>query len=138
MNNSHGIMWTLIVGFFFLFFYDSNDFRKEHVEQLKGKLHKGETVYYEVVGFQTNGVPIMPSGNNAKTNDPEFIKQFGKTTVFSYGCHPGGLKEDEDHTSFLLRQINSTTLDLYLFSKSSTNLLYTNAETGPWHIISIV
>ena len=111
-----GTRRTVIEDFEKKSYYDSNDFRKEHAEQLKGKLHKGETVYYEVVGFQTNGVPIMPSGNNAKTNDPEFIKQFGKTTVFSYGCHPGGLKEDEDHMGVLIKEPAESAMYVYRMS----------------------
>jgi hypothetical protein len=49
---------------------------------------KGETVYYEVVGFTHTGAPIMASCDNKKLNDKEFIKQYGKETVFSYGCEP--------------------------------------------------
>ena len=32
-------------------FYGSNEFRKQHAKVFEGKLWKGETVYYEVVGF---------------------------------------------------------------------------------------
>ena len=47
-------------------------------------------MYYEVVGFTDQGVPIMASADNKRTGDKEFIKQYGKTTVFSYGCSPDG------------------------------------------------
>jgi hypothetical protein len=30
----------------------------------------------------------MGNGNNKKLNDKEFVKQYGETTVFSYGCSP--------------------------------------------------
>lgn len=69
-------------------FYGSNEFREEHSKRFEGKLAKGETVYYEVVGFQTEGTPIMGSGDNKKLNDKNFIKQYGEKTVFSYGCKP--------------------------------------------------
>lgn len=69
-------------------FYGSNEFREEHSKRFEGKLAKGETVYYEVVGFQTDGTPIMGSGDNKKLNDKNFIKQYGEKTVFSYGCSP--------------------------------------------------
>ena len=69
-------------------YYGSNEFREQHSKFFEGKLHKGEEVYYEVVGFQTSGVPIMASVENSKTGDKEFIKQYGKTTTFSYGCSP--------------------------------------------------
>ena len=73
-------------------FYGSNMFREKHANVFEGKLHKGETVYYEVVGFTDDGTPIMSPGNNAKVGDKEFTKQYGKTTVFSYGCEPSGRK----------------------------------------------
>lgn len=69
-------------------YYGSNEFREQHSKFFEGKLNKGETVYYEVVGFTTNGTPIMSSCENKKTQDKEFIKQYGETTIFSYGCSP--------------------------------------------------
>ena len=74
-------------------FYGSNEFREQHSKKFEGKLHKGETVYYEVVGFTHTGAPIMASCNNKKLNDKEFVKQYGEETVFSYGCSPNGVKE---------------------------------------------
>ena len=69
-------------------FYGSNAFREQHAKTFEGKLMKGETVYYEVVGFTDTGAPIMSTANNKKMNDKEFIKQYGEETVFSYGCEP--------------------------------------------------
>lgn len=71
-------------------YYGSNAFREPHSKFFEGKLHKGETVYFEVVGFTHLGASIMGQCNNKKTNDKEFIKQYGKTTTFSYGCNPDG------------------------------------------------
>lgn len=76
-------------------FYGSNAFREQHAKAFEGKLHKGETVYYEVVGFTQDGQPIMASCDNSKVGDKEFAKQYGKRTVFSYGCYPDGEKEIE-------------------------------------------
>ena len=75
-------------------FYGSNEFREQHSKTFEGKLWKGETVYYEVVGFTHTGAPIMASCDNKKLNDKEFIKQYGKETVFSYGCAPHILEMD--------------------------------------------
>lgn len=72
-------------------FYGSNEFREQHSKTFEGKLWKGETVYYEVVGFTHTGTPIMASCSNSKVADKEFAKQYGKETVFSYGCRPLGL-----------------------------------------------
>ena len=69
-------------------FYGDNQFREQHSKVFEGKLWKGETVYYEVVGFTTTGQPIMATASNKKLNDKEFIKQYGEETVFSYGCEP--------------------------------------------------
>ena len=74
-------------------FYGDNQFREQHSKIFEGKLWKGETVYYEVVGFTASGAPIMSSASNSKLQDKEFIKQYGKETVFSYGCSPYSIAE---------------------------------------------
>ena len=71
-------------------YYGSNEFREQHSKFFEGKLWKGEEVYYEVVGFTNTGAPIMAECSNKKLNDPDFVKQYGDTTVFSYGCSPDG------------------------------------------------
>lgn len=69
-------------------YYGDNSFREKHSKTFEGKLNKGETVYYEVVGFTDNGTPIMANADNKKLNDKEFIKKYGEVTQFSYGCEP--------------------------------------------------
>ena len=72
-------------------YYDSDDWRHAMAAKFEGKLHKGETVYYEIVGFQgPNGAPIMAQVVNSKVKDPEFTKKYGATTTFSYGCDSEG------------------------------------------------
>ena len=73
-------------------FYGDNSFREQHSKIFEGKLMKGETVYYEIVGFTASGVPIMGDGNNEKVGK-DFVKEYGKTTTFSYGCDPDGMKK---------------------------------------------
>lgn len=87
-------------------FYGSNAFRKQHQDKFVGKLHKGEEVYYEVVGFTDNGTPIMSKGNNKKL-DKDFVKQYGEETVFSYGCSPDGSEAPQS--------------DLYVYRMTMTN-----------------
>lgn len=87
-------------------FYGSNAFRKQHHDKFVGKLHKGEEVYYEVVGFTDSGTPIMGKGNNKKL-DKDFVKQYGEETVFSYGCSPDGSDAPQS--------------DLYVYRMTMTN-----------------
>lgn len=102
-------------------YYGDNAFREPHCKVFEGKLNRGETVYAEIVGFTTNGTPIMGSCDNKKLNDKEFIKQYGPTTVFSYGCDPvGGPDIDgrEDENGYLPRLPQS---DLYVYRMTMTN-----------------
>jgi hypothetical protein len=69
-------------------FYGSNEFRKPYHDFFEGKLLKGETVYYEIVGFTHDGGSIMGICDNKKLKDKEFVKKYGEKTVFSYGCVP--------------------------------------------------
>jgi len=70
-------------------FYGTNKFRKEIHDRLKGLLHKGETIYYEIVGWVSKDRPIMSVGNNEKLQDKKFVKRYGDQTIFTYGCKPG-------------------------------------------------
>lgn len=70
-------------------FYGDNAFRKKYHDLFVGKLQKGETIYYEIVGYTDDNGLIMSECNNKKTNDKEFIKKYGETTKFTYGCKPG-------------------------------------------------
>ena len=88
---AHGTRRTVMKGFDGGF-YGSNAFREPHAKKFEGKLWKGETVYYEVVGFTDTGTPIMSTCDNRKLKDKEFVKQYGDQTVFSYGCKPDGVK----------------------------------------------
>ena len=98
-------------------YYGSNEFREAHSKTFEGKLWKGETVYYEVVGFTHTGAPIMSSCDNKKLNDKEFVKQYGKETVFSYGCQPDGGKEG--HYEDIV-WVNPQS-DIYVYRMTMTN-----------------
>ena len=103
-------------------FYGSNEFREPHHKLFVGKLNKGETVYYEVVGFTHTGVPIMADGSN-KGLDKEFIKMYGETTRFSYGCEPTGEKTyfgEDDHGKFQITEVVPQS-DVYVYRMTMTN-----------------
>lgn len=104
-------------------FYGSNAFREQHSKMFANKLHKGETVYYEVVGFTDAGVPIMSDCSNKKLNDKEFLKKYGETTTFSYGCAPDGYvmmwgRDDEGQFSIPVDKPQS---DVYAYRMTVTN-----------------
>lgn len=67
-------------------YYGSNQFRIDWGEKFKGKLYPGEEVFGEIAGFISPNNPIMGRGDNKKTKDKNFIKMYGATTTFSYGC----------------------------------------------------
>lgn len=72
-------------------FYGNDQFRMPHHEKLKPFLEDGMEVFAEIVGYYgpNETDTIMPIGDNSKINDKAFVRQFGKKTVFSYGCKPG-------------------------------------------------
>lgn len=96
-------------------YYGSNEFREQHSKSFEGKLWKGEEVFYEVVGFTHTGTPIMATADNKKLNDKEFIKQYGKETVFSYGCSPTGWNRDD------IRANPCPVSDVYVYRMTMTN-----------------
>ena len=104
-------------------FYGSNEFREQHAKVFEGKLWKGETVYYEVVGFTHTGTPIMAEVSNSKVNDKNFTKQYGKTTVFSYGCVPDGYRMlfGEDNEGVFSIPVETPQSDIYVYRMTMTN-----------------
>jgi len=66
--------------------YYKDNFRKKISDKLFGKLYKGETIYYEIVGYTTDGRPIMATQNVEKLKDKSFLERYGKTMTYSYGC----------------------------------------------------
>lgn len=74
-------------------YYHSNHFREKYHDFFKGKLYKGETVYYEIVGYVDGNSYIMDPGDNYKVDklmgNKEFSNKYGPATYFTYGCHSG-------------------------------------------------
>lgn len=103
-------------------FYGSNKFREQHHNTFFGKLNKGETVYYEVVGFTHTGAPIMADGSN-KGLDKEFIKMYGETTRFSYNCTPEGTRKyyGIDYDGMFELEERCAQSDIYVYRMTMTN-----------------
>lgn len=118
-----GTRRTVLDGFEDGGFYGSNEFREPHAKAFEGKLLKGEEVYYEVVGFTTTGQSIMGEVSNKKLNDKEFVKRYGETTQFSYGCSPDGKKRlygrDDDGDFVIDTQVPQS--DFYVYRMTMTN-----------------
>jgi len=98
-------------------FYGDNDFRKQWHDYFEGKLHKGEAIYYEVVGYTNGNTTVMPECSNSKTKDKAFIKQYGETTRFTYGCGTGQN-------------------DIYAYRMTITNEDGYTTEY-PWHLVKL-
>lgn len=109
-------------------FYGSNEFRKHAFEAIKGKLHQGEEIFMELVGFTDDGVPIMGSVSNKKTNDKAFIKQYGDMTTFSYGCDPTGITAPKN--DFYVYRMTLTTHDGYTVEYSPEYTRYRCEQMG--------
>ena len=60
--------------------------RDKAFKLFEGNLRKGETVFFEIVGYESTGASIMPKVDTTKMGDKEFTKRYGKTMPFSYGC----------------------------------------------------
>lgn len=103
-------------------FYDSDDFRMAMAAKFENKLRKGEVVYYEIVGFQgPKGAPIMSQVANSKVKDPEFIKQYGSTTTFSYGCEQDGEYDEYVETTAYGDHVKYPCCDVYVYRMTMVN-----------------
>jgi hypothetical protein len=72
--------------------YHSRGIRDFAMSLFRDKLRKGETVFFEIVGFEPTGASIMPSaGISPKEFDKDFVRQYGAKMTYSYGCSPDGL-----------------------------------------------
>ena len=105
-------------------FYGDNSFREKHSKVFEGKLMSGETVYYEIVGFTDSGTPIMGDGNNEKVGK-DFVKQYGKTTTFSYGCASNGkgkaLYKTDEWGNGVVEHKEVPISDIYVYRMTMTN-----------------
>ena len=99
-------------------FYGDNSFREKFSRTFEGKLHKGETVYYEIVSFTDDGTPIMGRAKVPK----EAQTEYGKEMVFHYGCHPEGeiLKYGEDEYGPFAIPVKVPKNDMYVYRMTLT------------------
>lgn len=66
-------------------YYQGTTFRLDIHDNIKvAGLRKGECLYYEIVGYDETGRPIMP---NHQVADSKLKKKFGDTMNYTYGCN---------------------------------------------------
>lgn len=65
-------------------YYGKEGFRYKLTDPIKPKLRKGETIYFEIVGFTEDGKPIMPSVDTKEV--PAIRELYGDKMYYSYGC----------------------------------------------------
>ena len=63
-------------------------YRWQYHNKFIGILRKGETIYYELVGFTHTGKPIMNQQSTEKLQDKSITKKYGKIITYSYNCDP--------------------------------------------------
>jgi hypothetical protein len=69
--------------------FDPNaDYRNQCAAKLAPAIRKGEVWYYEIVGYEDTGAPIMQTVSTIEMGK-EFVKRFGPTITYKYGCLPG-------------------------------------------------
>lgn len=76
--------------------------REKAFKLFDDNLRKGETVFFEIVGFESTGAAIMPGVNTAGLKDKEFTRLYGEKMFYSYGC-------------------DSTQSDVYVYRMTFTN-----------------
>lgn len=69
-------------------FYGSEEFRYEAIRGLEGRLHPGEILYFEIVGYTHTGASIMGQHDVTKLQDKTLQKKYGKVMEYRYGCNP--------------------------------------------------
>lgn len=67
-------------------YYGTNEFRYKAVDRVS--LHKGEVIYFELVGYMNDQTMIMPP--HEIKDDVKYLKaKYGDKMCYCYGCTPG-------------------------------------------------
>jgi hypothetical protein len=67
-------------------YYGKEAFRTNATDSIR--LHKGEVIYFELVGYTETGAPIMASQSTQGLRDKEIERRFSKEIIYRYGCAP--------------------------------------------------
>jgi hypothetical protein len=83
--------------------YHSGTFRQQIHNSFVNKLHPGEIVYYEIVGYESPGAtPIMARHHVPQDMDKAFKARYGSTITYSYGVPTG------EHKVYVYRIVHIT------------------------------
>lgn len=80
-------------------YYGSNTFRQEATKDLV--LHRGEILFFELVGYMEGGRPLMGAVYLDKLKDKSISARFPNPMVYSYGCLPGTCKMYVYHIAYM-------------------------------------
>ena len=117
-------------------FYNEDLWTKIGYEFFNGKLNKGETVYFEIVGFLPDGGYIMSPVNNEKLKKfmdkdeyKKFTSRYGQVTEFTYGCSRSGQPCD-----VYIYRITTTNEDGVSYDLSWDQVKIRSEEMGVKHV----
>lgn len=82
-------IWRIVSGSRRVVKYAQKGWREEIGFNIGKHLRKGETLYYEIVGWDDKGVTIMSPHQTAKSPILKKDKRFGDRQVYAYGQAPG-------------------------------------------------
>lgn len=108
-------------------YYNDESFRTIAVKGLQGHLHKGEVIYFELVGYTTDGGLIMPEVDTEVLKDKEITKRYGKKMRYSYGTGIG-------QTALYVYRIAQVNEDGILFELPWNQVIARCRELGIKHV----
>ena len=107
--------------------YHSPVIRDNANKLFEGKLHEGEIIYCEIVGYEDSEKPIMPPGPVEKLGK-EFVKRYGKQMFWSYGTQPG---EQEVYVYRIVQVRPNGTVVEYSYQQMLDRAKELNVKTPP-------
>lgn len=119
--------------------YHDPTIREKAFSLFNGNLRKGETVFGEIVGYESTGASIMPGLLTSKVFDKKFIKEYGEVAAkefisrygdrieFSYGCLP-------QECQIFVYRITMTNEDGHTIDYSWDDVIKRCGELGVRHV----
>lgn len=115
--------------------FHDNGIREQAMLLFKENLRRGETVYFEIVGFEPDGKNIMPSVDIRKVKDVEFEKKWRRDTNYTmswtYGCA-------EKTCKIYVYRMTQTNVDGESFDYTWDDLKKRCSEIGVEHVPEIL